>query len=90
MNSHMTRRFRELLAALPEHIRQQADEAYALFRDNPAHPGLRFKHVNPGPPPIHSARVGIGHRAPGTVEGNEVVWFWIGSHAEYDLLLKTL
>jgi hypothetical protein len=34
MNSRTTRQFRELLAALPGHVRQQAREAYQLFRDN--------------------------------------------------------
>lgn len=90
MNSHMTRQFRELLAALPAHVRQQARDAYALFRQNPFHPGLRFKQVDPGPPPVFSARVGLAYRAVGTVQGDAVVWFWIGSHADYDHLLKQL
>jgi hypothetical protein len=90
MNSHITRRFRELLAALPAHIRQQARDAYALFQQNPSHPGLHFKQVNPGPPPVYSARVGIGYRALGAVQGATVVWFWIGSHADYDRMLRHL
>jgi len=24
------------------------------------------------------------------VEGDDVAWFWIGSHADYDRLVKTL
>ena len=43
-----------------------------------------------GPPPVYSARVGIGYRALATVEGDTAVWFWVGSHAEYDQLLKQL
>ncbi len=62
MNSRTTRRFRDLLAALPAHVRRQAQEAYRLFQGNPAHPGLHFKQVHPDPP-IYSARVGIGYRA---------------------------
>lgn len=89
MNSHTTRRFRELLAALPTAVRQQARDAYRLFQQNPWHPGLRFKQVHPAPP-IYSARVGINYRAVGVVQGSTVVWFWIGSHAEYDKLLKQL
>lgn len=89
MNSRTTRRFRELLAKLPEHIRQQARQAYQLFRQNPAHPGLRFRRVH-ADPPVHSARVGIGYRAVGVVEGDIVVWFWIGSHADYDKMLAQL
>jgi hypothetical protein len=66
MNSHTTRRFRELFAALPAQVRQQARDAYALFQQNPSHPGLHFKQVHPGPPRVYSARVGISYRAPGT------------------------
>ena len=90
MNSHTNRRFRELLAALPEYVQQQADDAYALFQQNPSHPGLRFKQIDSGPPSIYSARVGIGYRAVGALRGDTVVWFWIGSHADYDQLLKQL
>jgi hypothetical protein len=78
-----------LLAALPKVVRKQAREAYRLFRDNPDQPGLRFKKVHPDPP-TYSARVGIGYRSVGVLDGDTVVWFWIGSHAEYDLLLKQL
>jgi hypothetical protein len=89
MNSRTTRRFRELLAALPTHVRQQAQEAYRLFQQNPAHPGLRFKQVHVDPP-IYSARVGISFRAVGVLDGDTVVWYWIGSHADYDKLLAQL
>jgi len=37
--------------------------------------------------PIFSARVGLHYRAVGILEGNDIFWFWIGSHAEYDHLL---
>ncbi len=86
MTSRTTRRFRELIAAMPRHVRQQAREAYRLFRENPRHPGLHFKRVHDDPM-IYSARVGIGFRAVGVREGDTIVWFWIGSHADYDRLL---
>ncbi len=41
--------------------------------------------------PIWSARVGAHHRAVALWEESETVWwFWIGTHAEYDALLKRL
>jgi hypothetical protein len=89
MNSRTTRQFRELLAALPAHVRRQARLAYRLFRDNPSHPGLRFKKIHPDPP-IYSARVGIDYRAVCALDGDTAIWFWIGSHAEYDKLLEQL
>jgi hypothetical protein len=81
MNSRTTRQFRELFAALPGHVRKQARQAYRLFLQDPRHPGLHLKQVH-AEPPIYSARVGISFRAVGVLDGNTVVWFWIGSHAD--------
>jgi len=87
MNSRTTRRFRELFAGLPRHVQNQARQAYRLFQQDPGHPSLRFKPVHVSPPTF-SARVGIGYRALAIVEQTTVVWYWIGSHAEYDKLLS--
>ncbi len=87
MISKTTRLFRQALMRLPKDVRQQAKEAYTLFNQNPNHPGLRFKRVHTTEP-IYSARINIGYRAIGVVDGEEIVWFWIGPHAEYDKLLK--
>jgi hypothetical protein len=89
MKSRTTRGFRELLSALPARVQQQAYEAYRLFAQDPHYPGLHFKLVH-DKPPIYSARVGIGYRAVGVLDGDTVIWYWIGSHAEYDELLKHL
>jgi hypothetical protein len=40
--------------------------------------------------PVYSVRIGIGYRALGLREADTVSWFWIGSHAEYDELLRRL
>jgi hypothetical protein len=89
MRSRTTRRFRDLLADLPAQVRRQAREAYRLFRQDPAHPGLHFKQLVPDPP-TYSARVGIGYRAVGARKGDTIIWYWIGSHADYDRLLRQL
>jgi hypothetical protein len=39
---------------------------------------------------IYAARVGLGYRALAVLDGEIAVWFWIGTHAEYDQLLRTL
>jgi hypothetical protein len=70
-------------------VRRQARAAYRLFAADSAHPSLRFKPVHTRRP-IYSARVGLGYRALATREGDTVVWFWIGSHAEADHLLSSL
>jgi hypothetical protein len=89
MTSRTTRGFRELFSSLPAHVQRQAREAYRLFRQDPSHPGLHFKQVNIDPP-LYSARVGISYRAVGAREGDTIVWYWIGSHADYDQLLAQM
>ncbi|MEO5927014.1 MAG: hypothetical protein ABIR70_24575 [Bryobacteraceae bacterium] len=56
-----------------------------MFRRNPRHPGLQFKKLE-GEASIYSVRVGLHYRALAAMKGNRVVWYWIGSHAEYDRL----
>ena len=87
MKSRTTRQFRELLLRLPAKVRQQARAAYKLFKQDPSHPGLHFKKVI-DEPPTYSARVGIGYRAVGVLDGDTTIWFWIGTHADYDRLLS--
>lgn len=89
MNSFTTRRFWKLYRELPQTIRQQAREAYRLFQDNPQHPGLQFKRVHPVKT-IYSVRINVDYRVLGILDSDEIIWFWIGSHADYDKLLSQL
>jgi hypothetical protein len=89
VNSHLTEDFLSLYRALPKSIREQARQAYQLFANNPRHPGLRFRRVHPSRP-IFSARVGIDYRVVGIQDGDDIFWFWIGSHSDYDHLLKQI
>ena len=57
------------------------------FQEDPHHPSLKFKQVHSSRP-IYSVRVAFGYRAIGIREADEIIWFWIGGHAEYDRLLK--
>lgn len=86
MRSFTSRRFREMYAGLPEQVRLQSWRAYQLFRRNPSHPGLKFKKVDQENN-IYSARIGLGYRALGQLDGSEIVWFWIGPHGDYDKLV---
>jgi hypothetical protein len=87
MKSRTTRRFREAFGKLPEQIQTQARDAYRLFLQDPQHPSLRFKRVHPSDP-IYSVRITRSHRALGVLVGDEVVWFWIGNHDEYERLIR--
>ena len=89
MNSHLTEDFLACFRALPEQVRATARKNYRLWQQNPNHPSLQFKRMYTSDP-IYSVRVGIGWRALGLREGDDIYWFWIGSHADYDKLLKQL
>jgi hypothetical protein len=89
MNSHTTRSFRDALASLPKNIQARARAAYRRFRSNPGHFGLQFKKVH-HTRPVYSARINNDYRVVGALDGNDIVWFWIGKHEEYERLLKQL
>ena len=89
MKSRATPRFWAAYRELPFDVRDAAQKAYRLFRENPKHLGLQFKKVHDREP-IYSVRVTGAYRAVGFLEKDEVTWFWIGSHAEYDRLLSNL
>ena len=86
MKSRTTDQFRRMFADLPKPVQQQTRNAYRQFLDNPSYPGLRFKKVHPELP-IYSVRLNRSYRAVGQIEGDTVIWFWIGSHTEYDKML---
>jgi hypothetical protein len=65
---------------LPEQVRALADKQFQLLKANPQHPSLHFKRVGR----FYSARVGAHFRALAVDAPDGVLWFWIGSHAEYD------
>ena len=56
---------------------------FAIIRPTPASI-LKGVHSDP---PTYSVRVGIGYRAVGVVDADTVIWFWIGSHSDYDKLI---
>ena len=89
MTSHTTERFRNAFDRLPEQVKRQARTAYRLFRQNPHHPSLRFRRIHPTRL-IYSVRISIGYRALAVRSGDEIIWFWIGSHADYDKLISRL
>lgn len=89
MNSHITRNFRRLFDALPLAIQNDAKAAYRLWKRDPYHNSLQFKEIK-GQNGVYSVRIGLHWRAIATKDDDEVTWFWIGSHADYDKLLTRL
>lgn len=89
MISKRTKSFRDSYDRLPADIRRRADEAYRLFSADPKHPSLRFKKIH-ATEPIYSVRISLNYRAVGVIREDLIVWFFIGTHHEYDQLLSTL
>ena len=89
MKSRLTEDFIICFRRLPHRIQRLARKNYRLWKQNPSHAGLEFKRVSQKLP-TYSVRIGLGWRALGFMRDDTVVWFWIGSHADYDKLLKRL
>jgi hypothetical protein len=89
MISHTTERFRKVFAGLPMSVQKQARAAYRLFQQDPHHPSLGFKQVHAGDS-VHSARIGLDYRALAVLRDGHLIWFWIGSHEEYDKLIRQM
>ena len=83
MNHRASPRFWRHYRELPEAVRKLADENFELLKTDPHHPSLHFKKINQ----LWSVRVGLRYRALGLDRGETLVWFWIGSHADYDRLV---
>ena len=84
MNHFASSKYWTCYESLPKEVRLQADRQFALLKANPSHPSLRFKKVGK----YWSARVNPWVRALGAESGNDLVWFWIGTHTEYEHLIK--
>ena len=87
MKSRTTAQFRKMFATLPKQVQEQTRKAYRQFKEDPSYPSLRFKKVHPQLP-IYSARINRNYRTVGQLDEDTVIWFWIGSHAEYEMLLE--
>ena len=68
---------------LPDAVRNLADKNFELLKAHPHHPSLHLKKIGE----LWSVRVGAHYRALGRDAGDGIVWFWIGSHADYDKLV---
>ena len=82
MRHRASPRFWQRYRALPEDVRQLADECYELLQNDPRHPSLHFERVGH----LWSVRIGLHYRALAVQQETNVVWFWIGPHAEYNRL----
>lgn len=86
MNHVTLPRFWRCYEQLPAEVRQLADRNYQLLKTNPQHPSLHFSKIVRART-LWTVRVGDHYRALGLEKAEGIVWFWIGTHAEYDRIL---
>jgi hypothetical protein len=84
MRHRATPRFWACYRALPEEVQQLADRGFELLTNNPRHPSLHLEKIGR----FWSARVGLHYRAMAVEDGEDLLWVWIGTHAEYDGLIR--
>jgi hypothetical protein len=83
LTHHASPSFWRCYDALPATVRALADKQFELLKADPRHPSLHFKRVNR----FHSVRIGAKYRALGVDTADGILWFWIGSHADYDRIV---
>ncbi len=82
---HITNpRFWKCYDNLPLEVRELADKNYQLLKSDRHHTSLELKKVRQ----FWSVRVGLHYRALGVDATDGILWVWIGSHAEYDHLIR--
>jgi hypothetical protein len=84
MKSFATPKFWLAYARLPQHIQRIAQKQYLLWQSDPRHPSLQFKSIGQ----LWSVRVTQDYRALALFQEGDYYWIWIGTHAEYDQVLR--
>jgi len=69
--------------SLPATVQELADKNFKLLKANPRHPSLHFKKIGK----YRSVRVSIYYRALAVEVPEGLLWFWIGSHSDYNKIL---
>ena len=83
MKHRASAKFWQFRDRLPESVQRLADGSFETLKQNPRHPSLHLKKVGR----YWSARIGLHYRAIAVEDGNDLIWFWIGHHSEYDHII---
>jgi hypothetical protein len=68
-------------------VQRLAEKNYQLWRVDPGHPSLRFRQLK-GSDGRFTVRIGDHYRALALVDAENVTWVWIGTHSDYDRMVK--
>jgi len=69
---------------LPSTIQELADKNVDILKSDSQHPSLHLKKVGR----YWSARVGRRYRTLAVETEKGLIWFWIGTHPEYEKLIN--
>ena len=84
MKNYATPRFWDAYKKLPSSIKRSADKNFDLLKENPQHPSLQLKKVGL----FWSVRIGRKYRSLAVEKDENLIWFWIGNHSEYEKLIE--
>jgi len=83
MKHFATPSFWEKYYKLPIEVKKLADKQFELLKSNLHHPSLKLKNIGN----LWSVRIGQKHRALGINQDTDIIWFWIGSHSDYNKMI---
>ena len=81
MKGRTQARFWKAYESLPASVQRLAKAKFEIWKKDPQHPSLGFDIRRNGACVV---RVGDHYRAVGLKKGDAVIWFWIGTHEEYN------
>lgn len=83
MTSRGTTEFWQLYRRLPKSVRSAAQNAFQKFSAHPEHPSLQLERLK-FDSRAGSVRVTRNYRAVARRYEDDWLWFWIGSHEDFD------
>lgn len=84
MKHFASAKFWDCYEKLPKDVKELANKNFELLKSDPKHPSLHFKQIRE----LWSVRVGKHYRALGLNKPDGIIWFWVGSHTDYDRLIR--
>ena len=89
MENRATSAFWREYRALAPDIQRRADRQFSLLKANPQHPSLQFKKIGERQgQELWSARVTLNYRVLALKRPYGYLWFWIGGHETYEILIS--
>lgn len=83
MHNSFDRDFYDSLDKLPPKVKNTVSRKFGLFFQNPRHNSLQFKKVGR----YWSLRINNSYRALARGDFENLTWFWVGKHDDYERII---